>query len=341
MSNAFCEKGLLGDRKIYKKPISVYVHIPFCEKRCGYCDFASSTCIDKMDLYLNKLCEEISAFDFSNYETKTIFIGGGTPSLLSPAQIKRLFDALPNCNGEVTIECNPNSLTVKKCVAYKSAGINRLSVGVQSFDDRTLKSLGRLHDAQSAVDAVKLAGRYFDNVSIDLLKDMGNGLVTGKIPAEVLDIIKHVSVYSLMKDDLPATETDEQVYLPKTFHRYEVSNFSKVGFECSHNLVYWRGEDYIGFGAAAHSLVSNTRFNNTNDILNYHRENEHERTPDEVRKEKIMLGLRTCDGVEFSLVAGKNVYRLIDGGFIKIKCGHVTVTDKGFNVLNQVTINLT
>ena len=248
------------------KPLSVYIHIPFCEKRCGYCDFVSCTHTENIDQYLTRLCAEMRNFNFDNYKIKTIYIGGGTPSLLTPEQLKKIITCLPICHGEITLEANPNSITRAKCEAYRDLGINRLSLGVQSFDLDALRDLGRLHDVKQAVAAIELAHEYFDNLSIDLIKDIP-GHVFVEPPAFVLDMIQHISIYSLTKDDQCVLDTDEPVNLPGTFERYEVSNYARKGYESQHNMVYWTGGEYIGFGAGAHSLLNNQRF--CNSILKY------------------------------------------------------------------------
>lgn len=323
------------------KPLSVYVHIPFCEKRCGYCDFVSCTQTQKIDAYLKYLCAEIQAFDFSDYEVKTIYIGGGTPSLLTPQQLELLFQCLPQCTGEVTLEANPNSLTHDKCQAYQRLGVNRLSIGVQSFDSDTLRNLGRLHDVKQALDAICLAHEYFENVSIDLIKDIPHhAFVTP--PAQVLKMIKHISIYSLTKDDHCVLDTDEPVNLPPEFERYEVSNYAKPGYQSRHNLVYWTGGEYIGFGAGAHSLLNNERFCNGNDILNYRREAVQKRTAEDIRAEQIMLGLRLHTGVALSLLTGKEqeIKFLTKLGLIRTTSTHVIATEAGLQVLNQLWLKL-
>lgn len=324
------------------KPLSVYVHLPFCEKRCGYCDFVSCCETQNIDLYLDRLCAEISSFDFSDYLVQTIYLGGGTPSLLTVPQLKKLFACLPQCDGEVTIEANPNSLTAAKCQAYRALGINRLSIGVQSFDDATLRDLGRLHDVNQALTAINTAHAYFDNLSIDLIKDIpGHKFV--QPPDVVLAVIKHISIYSLTKDDKPVLESDERVKLPPCFRRYEVSNYARRGFESQHNLVYWTGGDYIGFGASAHSLLDNVRFCNSNDILHYQKIAGEKRTDEAVRREKIMLGLRLATGVDKKLLHGKDaeIKLLSDHGFIKVKGEKVIATAKGLKMLNQLWLRLT
>ena len=323
------------------KPLSVYVHIPFCEKRCGYCDFVSCTQTTKIDEYLQRLCAEIRAFDFSEYDVKTIYIGGGTPSLLTPEQLKILFNCLPQCRGEITIEANPNSLTADKCAAYRRLGINRLSLGVQSFDLDTLRNLGRLHDVKQAIESIKIAHQYFNNLSIDLIKDIPNhAFVTP--PASVLNMIQHISIYSLTKNDQCVLDTDEPVLLPKEFERYEVSNYARKGYESQHNLVYWTGGEYIGFGAGAHSLLNNQRFCNSSNILHYQSEAVQERTPETIRDEQIMLGLRLRTGVEHRLLIGKDdkIKMLAEHGLVRITPTHVIATEAGFKVLNQLWLQL-
>ena len=326
-----------------KKPLSVYIHIPFCERRCGYCDFVSCTETQKIPEYIRQLRAEIRAFDFRGYQVKTIYIGGGTPSLLAPKYqyLDFLLDALPKCHGEITLEANPNSLTRAKCEAYRRLGINRLSIGVQSFDNDTLRDLGRLHDVKQALDAIKLAHEYFDNVSIDLIKDIPNhAFVTP--PADVLDMIQHVSIYSLTKDDHCVLESDEPVNLPSEFVRYEVSNYARKGYESKHNLVYWTGGEYIGFGAGAHSLLNNQRFCNSNDILLYQRQAPIERTAEEIHDEQIMLGLRLRSGVSRSLLGGKEaeIRLLAEHGLITVTPTRVIATDAGLKVLNQLWLKL-
>lgn len=323
------------------KPLSVYIHIPFCERRCGYCDFVSCTMTEKITEYLTYLCTEIKSFDFSRYQIKTIYIGGGTPSLLTPEQLECIFHCLPICKGEITLEANPNSLTRIKCEGYRRLGINRLSIGVQSFDLDTLRELGRLHDVKQAISAIELAHEYFDNISIDLIKDIPHHSFVAP-SAEILNLIQHISIYSLTKDDHCVLETDETVNLPSIFRRYEVSNYSKPGYESQHNLVYWTGGEYVGFGAGAHSLVDNQRFCNSSDILHYKRQASQTRTTEEIRAEQIMLGLRLSSGVSKSLLQNKEqeIEFLANHGLIRVTHNHVIATDDGLKILNQLWLKL-
>lgn len=323
------------------KPLSVYVHIPFCERRCGYCDFVSCTETEKITEYLTHLRAEIRAFNFDGYQIKTIYFGGGTPSLLAPKHIDLILACLPPCHGEITLEANPNSLSRAKCEAYRRLGINRLSIGVQSFDPNTLRDLGRLHDVKQAIDAIKLAHEYFDNISIDLIKDIPNHSFV--IPSDdILNMIQHISIYSLTKDDHCVLETDETVNLPSAFQRYEVSNYARKGYESKHNLVYWTGGEYIGFGAGAHSLINGQRFCNSNQILFYQRQKPIERTKEEIREEQIMLGLRLRSGVSKKLLHNKTteLKLLVQHGLIKVTPTRVIATEAGLRILNQIWLKL-
>jgi oxygen-independent coproporphyrinogen-3 oxidase len=263
---------------------------------------------------------------------------------LTAQQITVIFETLRRKfiideTAEITIECNPNSLTGEKLRAYRRLGINRISIGVQSFDDMILKQLGRLHTGKQAVDKIKMAGEFFNNISIDLIVGVPNEKKY-EIPAGITDIITHISVYSLMKDDKVVSEKAIKFNLPD-FVRYEVSNYAKIGFESEHNKVYWDGGEYVGFGASAHGLIDNRRFCNSND-LDYVRLPFHERTAEEIKTERIMLGLRTAGGVPAELVADKSdeLLFLQRHGLIKIKGGRITATEKGFRLLNQVILKL-
>ena len=294
-----------------------------------------------MDAYVARLCAEIQAFDFSGYAVQTIYLGGGTPSLLSTEQLQKIFAVLPTGAHEITLEANPNSFTPAKCRAWRALGVNRLSIGVQSFDDATLRNLGRLHDVKQAFAAIKIASLCFENLSIDLIKDIPGHAFTLP-PDDVLKQIKHISIYSLTRDDQPVLETDEAVKLPRAFQRYEVSNYARAGYESQHNLTYWTGGEYIGFGAGAHSLLNNQRFHNSDSILTYHRIDDGERDAETARREQIMLGLRLRTGFERSLLINKDaeIELLRSHGLIKL-CGQkIIATAKGIKLLNQLWLKL-
>lgn len=267
--------------------MQLYIHLPFCKSKCRYCDFNSYAGQSDALLfsYLTALNREISyaAKQFENARIKTVYIGGGTPSILKVQDIERIcnnvlkaFDA-DNIE-EFSIECNPESIEEYKLSAYKKAGINRISIGVQSLDNRNLRAVGRLHDADTAIDRIKLANKYFDNVSCDLIIGL---------PYDTLDVIRdeisvlaplvqHISVYELTLEKgtelekrvkegkviLPSDDEVAQMFesatdiLAKFGHiRYEISNFAKDGRFSKHNYGYWTREEYLGLGAGAHSLI--------------------------------------------------------------------------------------
>jgi oxygen-independent coproporphyrinogen-3 oxidase len=280
-----------------------YLHIPFCRKKCPYCDFYSitendvhiSTFVEAAILEINKSAES----DFGRLIYDSIYIGGGTPSLLDPADIERLLDNIrANYNidddSEITLECNPSSLTENKIQGFRKAGINRISLGIQSFSDKHLITLGRLHNSAEAVQSyrmIKEAG--YENVSIDLIY----GIPDQTISAWESDLEtaielgpRHISAYNLIiengtefdrlleqgKLDLPSDDEQSEMYdllnskLNKAgYQRYEISNFAKPGFECRHNLKYWTGKPYMGSGPSAVSFDGGTRRKNKADITEY------------------------------------------------------------------------
>jgi len=309
------------------KPLSVYIHIPFCEKKCDYCDFYSVIASDSeaISSYVDKLCDEITSSPVAHRkDIETIYIGGGTPSLLNEEQLEKIFAVLSKCDGEIAIEVNPNSVNLKKLTHYKRLGINRVSIGVQSFDDETLRELGRLHDSQQAIDCIMMAEQIFDDVSIDLIYGVNEKPIV--IPDVVLPLVKHVSAYSLIIEKgtkfEARAELDEEVVISqqkqiqeqlKGFERYEVSNFARSGFESKHNMNYWRCGEWIGFGEGAKSSHD---FDET---------------------DRIMMGLRTTEGIALD---NPRVDELIKKGLLQRKGERVSCTDKGFLVLNQIILSL-
>ncbi|MEA4815886.1 MAG: radical SAM family heme chaperone HemW [Lachnospiraceae bacterium] len=284
------------------RPLSIYIHIPFCIKKCLYCDFTSfSGCEHLFGQYTDSLINEIelSSPSYSDCEIKTVFFGGGTPTFLPSLLLGKIMDTLIRCfnivpDCEITFEANPETMDAEKTASLKYMGANRLSFGVQAFEDRLLISLGRVHNVQKffeAYDNAKKAG--FENINVDLMfslpsqseKDWEHSL----IEAAKLDIT-HISCYSLIIEEgtlfydmkkagaLKETneEEDRQMYYAAEdilghfgFLRYEISNYAKKGFECRHNIVYWQCHEYLGFGLAAHSYFDGIRFSNTEDLLKY------------------------------------------------------------------------
>ena len=322
----------------------LYVHYPFCVRKCRYCDFLSGPSNEeRRSAYLEALCREITLAgrkyrneDGTLYRVQSVYFGGGTPSLMTEKEMEHLlftlslnFLLLPDA--EITTECNPGTVTKEKLTAFRDMGINRISIGVQSFKDSELSLLGRIHtgeDAISCVMAAKEAG--FDSVSLDLMsalpgqtmKDLMENLETA-----VSLFPDHISCYSLILEDgtalkamaeegklppFPGEDLDRAMYhetgrflQEHGYPRYEISNYARPGFECRHNIGYWTGDEYLGLGLGAASLVSHTRFSNTRkmdeylvlkDLPEIRRETEHLSRKDE-ESEFMILGLRMTEGV--------------------------------------------
>ena len=317
--------------------ISVYVHIPFCQQKCYYCDFNSFA--GKRELfepYVNSLVEEIeNCNELYGRTIDTIFIGGGTPSVLPPSYIAQIMEALGKYNisktAEITIESNPNSLPPDKLAVYKQSGINRLSIGLQAMQTGLLKRLGRLHSASEFIECYENALRVgFENISTDLMfaipeQDLDDWEQSLKALIELK--LKHISCYSLIieegtpfSDDYDKgrlcpidDETDRQMYYlavdmlgANGYKQYEISNFALPAFESNHNIAYWKRADYIGFGLSAHSLFDNKRFENTACLDEYikHsgnsakiRQNINQLSQKDQIEEFMFLGLRMTDGI--------------------------------------------
>ncbi len=267
--------------------MQLYLHIPFCKSKCAYCDFNSYACHDQAVIlrYLTALNQEITLAGkrFAYAKIDTVYIGGGTPSALDVEQIASVFESLENAFDlsavkEFTIECNPESITDEKLAVYKQHGVNRVSIGVQSLSDDNLKAIGRLHTAKVALDKIRLAKEYFDNVSCDLIVGLPFDTEDG-IREEVqtlCPVVDHISMYELSvekgtrlermiqngKIALPSDDDTQSLFdvafdtaKQCGFERYEVSNFAKRGKISLHNFGYWTREEYLGLGAGAHSLV--------------------------------------------------------------------------------------
>ncbi len=312
---------------------------------------------------MNALINEIRAH--KGTVADTVFIGGGTPTVLG----ERLIDVINAVkesfvlaeNYEFTVEANPGTVDLKLLLAIKEAGVNRLSLGVQSFNDNELKALGRIHTAREAEEAFYMARNAgFDNINIDIM------LSTPKQNMDsvkrTLDMVKklnpeHVSAYSLileegtpfydMELDLPEEDVEREIYYYTVrflkdmgLERYEISNFARVGYESRHNVKYWTGEEYIGLGCAAASYENNCRYTNTDDIALYiegKRAEEKEFIDQKERlKEKFMLGLRMSRGVKYEGEFEEKIEKLIADGLLIKEDGYVHLTEKGFDLGNLV-----
>ena len=275
------------------RELSIYLHIPFCVRKCRYCDFLSFPAkereIEKYHMLLIREIEALTPF-YKDHEVVSVFIGGGTPSLLPEGKIEELLALLYSSftfaePAEITIEMNPGTVTEEKLLSYKEAGINRLSIGLQSAQDDELRLLGRIHDYRTFLNTYELARKVgYHNINIDLMSAL-----PGQTAHSYLDTLcrvmslfpEHISAYSLIleegtwfyehKEELafPDEEQDRLLYelTEKTlsrggYQRYEISNYAKKGFECIHNQVYWKRGDYVGFGLGAASFVENVRWHN-------------------------------------------------------------------------------
>ena len=282
-----------------QKELGVYIHIPFCKKKCYYCDFISfeNKC-DEIPQYIECLREEIKSFDFSNYNVTSIYIGGGTPSYIDSKYIKYILDELKTRvkfdDVETTIEVNPGTVTEEKLKEYKEAGINRISIGLQNTNNNLLKEIGRIHTYEEFLEAYQLVNKIgFNNINVDLMLALPGQTIQDL--KESLDKIinlnpNHISVYSLIIEEgtqiekllnkgeitLPEEEQERRMYWCvkdilelNGYNHYEISNFSKQGKESKHNMNCWNQEEYIGFGVAAHSYINNVRFSKTDNIQEY------------------------------------------------------------------------
>jgi len=282
------------------KKMSLYIHIPFCVKKCGYCDFISFDYNkEQMEKYLSYLKKEILHYG-RDQKIYTIFIGGGTPSLMSGLQMKDLMEHireyfdLTECK-EISIESNPGTLTEENLIMYKEAGINRISMGVQTLNDETLKTLDRIHDVKQVYESIDLIKKVgFENINLDLMFGLP-GQSEDQLESTVKKMIEldptHISAYSLKFEegtpfyerletgDIKALddELDRGMYhtvisllREAGYHQYEISNFSKEAYECLHNLVYWEKDDYLGLGIGAHGCIDNERYSNESTLDAYY-----------------------------------------------------------------------
>lgn len=288
------------------KELAIYVHIPFCVQKCRYCDFLSGPAhLDKMDEYINMLLVEMEQYGelVKAYKIRSIFLGGGTPSILSVHQIKRVMGGLQKLVGdrmipdaEVTIESNPGTLTEEKLRAYLESGINRISMGLQSTFDEELKNLGRIHTFEGFLEGYSLARKAgFKNINVDLMSGLPNQTLH-KWETTLKRVIalepEHISAYGLIIEEgtefekvygteagemeLPGEELDRLMYQRTKetlkeagYERYEISNYAKPGFESRHNCTYWTGVSYLGIGLGASSLLRKKRYRNEENMRYY------------------------------------------------------------------------
>ena len=349
----------------------IYVHIPFCKRKCNYCDFKSFPYPERSEEYFNALKKEILNTDAVYKTIDTVYFGGGTPSFVDEKYIVDVFNLLRNKFdfdlSEATIEANPESITKSKLLAYKSAGFDRLSIGVQSLSDDVLKFLGRVHDSDMAKSAVKTALEFFDNVSCDIML-VGQSAESVAKDIEYLSDsgVKHISCYMLqiekgtpfydryIKNDIKLPTDDELADLfsfaiaklkSLGYERYEVSNFCKRGYEAKHNLGYWVRKPYYGFGLSAHSLIGNERYGNQSAFDEYvsdplKREFKEVLSESDIELERIMLALRTSHGVLKEEILNKPDFYDKYKNYFYIKGDRISLNDKGFMIMNKILVDL-
>lgn len=380
-------------------PLEIYIHIPFCVKKCAYCDFLSAPSTEEeRERYVNLLCEEIAASSVraKEYEVVTVFFGGGTPSILKGEQIERILKVLRESfviaeNAEITLEMNPGTVTGEKLEIYKRAGINRLSIGLQSVHNEELKMLGRIHTYEEFLESYHMAREAgFDNMNVDLISAIPGQTVESwkRTLSTILELQpEHISAYSLILEPgtpfyelyakendkaeklLPDEDAERQMYRQTRvmlkeagYERYEISNYSRPGYECRHNLGYWNRVPYLGFGIGAASLVPQEmsvkgkmcRYSNPDNIEEYQKcfldkfKGEPLEREDEM-EEFMFLGLRKTSGVlkgQFRSCFQTGIEEVYGGQLEKLKNfrlieeneERIWLTERGIDVSNMVFV---
>jgi len=357
----------------------IYVHIPFCVRKCNYCAFNSKTSnAAEKNFYVVALIREINLRGDKTL-TETIYFGGGTPTTLTLNQLEKIICAVRENflleDAEITIEANPGTVDENYLRGLKALGFNRLSLGVQSFNDALLKILGRIHDAHTAIKTVELAKKFFDNVSVDLMYGLPNQNLNHlrRDVAQVKNLdVQHVSIYGLEleagtkffelynKNQLRLPEenfcADMYDFITETlpalgYRRYEISNFAKKNFESRHNIGYWTGKNYFGFGAGAHSFDGKLRTSNTRDVATYIKNNspivEEVVTRKAAMEEFCFLGLRMTAGISAQIFAekfgvkifevfGEVIDKNFQRGLLNIDGDKIFLTRRGLALGNEV-----
>ena len=369
--------------------LGLYIHIPFCKQKCNYCDFYSLGCQEsKIPDYIDALCKHIQkeAHLYKGYEFDTIFLGGGTPSLIEPSDFEKLVSTIKNSlkitqDAEFSLEANPGTLTREKLNSYAKNGVNRISIGLQSTNNEELKILGRIHDFDKFKESYALAKECgMQNINVDIMYGLPNQNLDDfkKTVEDVCEFNpEHISAYCLkIEENTPFYKIRDSLILPNDYEeyemytylcyelskhgyeQYEISNFSKKGARCVHNLKYWLSQEYIGFGPSAHSYFNGKRYFYKDDIESYIKSLECvDKCPqrhcdnDTALKENsldeyVMLKMRLKDGIneiEFKNRFGlsfteeyPSILNYIKDGYIEHKDGSYSFTPKGFFVSNYI-----
>ena len=340
---------------------SVYIHIPFCDNICSYCGFCKQFYQkDMSSKYLEALKKEIE-LNYQGEELETIYIGGGTPSALSIKDLEKLFQIIKifkfASNYEFTIEVNPENINLEKLKLMKGNGVNRISIGIESFDDNLLKYLNRKYDKQLIYEKIRLIKEVgFNNINVDLMYAIKNETID-ILENDLENILKldinHVSTYSLMIEPNTVLGINKEVEIEEDFdylmyqkicnvlkkngfNHYEVSNFSKNGFESRHNLVYWHNEEYYGFGLGASGYVNNIRYDNTKSMTNYLKGNyvlnKECLSSKDIISYELILGFRLINGINKKIFFDKYKKELIEMYNIKELIEKNDLIDNGENI---------
>lgn len=345
------------------KPIkSIYIHIPFCKNICSYCDFCKNYYDKKIvNKYLEELEKEIKN-NYKNESIKTLYIGGGTPSCLDKDELNKLFNIINSIrlkeDYEFTFECNFEDINDELLIYLKENKVNRLSIGIQTFNDKFKNILKRDINKEKMIDAIILSKKYFNNINIDLIYAIFNqSLDDLKNDLEIIKKldINHISTYSLIIENHTVLkingikEISDEIqsnmyyyiknYLEKLgFKHYEISNFSKDGYESKHNITYWNNENYYGFGAGASGFLNNKRYTNTKSVFNYingYNKKEYEELSDnDLLLDEIMLNLRKIEGInkkDFINKYGNDVSYYFDYDKLR-KNKYIIETDKNIMI---------
>ena len=371
------------------KELGIYIHIPFCKSKCIYCDFISFANKEKIiEKYIECLKKETKSKEENDCIIDTIYIGGGTPSFIDSKYIKEIVETIKSKfkikqEAEITIEVNPGTVNEAKLKDYKRTGINRISIGLQSTNNKTLKQIGRIHTYEEFLNTYNLARNVgYKNINVDLMLALPNQTLE-EMEESVKKVIElnpeHISIYSLILEEgtkmeelvnnkkikLPSEELERKMYWnikdkleQNGYIHYEISNFSKEGFESKHNTNCWSQKEYLGFGLAAHSYINNKRFCNIKNIEEYIKNIENNniksniqiceiQNEEEKKKEYMLLNLRKIKGVDIQKFKNnfvdnpiylyhKELKKLVKQELIEADFNNITLTNKGLDLANLV-----
>lgn len=356
--------------------MSIYIHIPFCNSICTYCDFCKIFYNKKyINDYLNNLEQEIKV-RYKSEIVNTIFIGGGTPSSLDDEEMIRLMNIIEifklNDNYEFTVECNIESITENKLKIMKKYGVNRISIGVESFDNSIIKLLGRNHTKKDVYNKMEIVKRYFSNINIDLIYAAYDdiNILKSDIDCFLKLDIPHISTYSLIIEDNTMLKIngmkniDEDIdyemykYIEDALEKnnyihYEISNYAKNGYQSKHNLVYWNNEEYYGFGLSSTSYINNERITNTKNLRKYlngeYLDTSVYEDKDIRMENEIMLGLRKLDGIDLDRFKEKfnvslediyNIDNLVRNGYLIRDNNCIKIDKKYMYISNEIIVRI-